>query len=233
MNTCKDLIKTYASKHKTFGKHELWNWLRQNGEITSNTMTCMLTRMVSGEELCRVARGEYALFTSSKSAFHVVLNDLERNLDKMLRQKFPFATFCIYNGRSLSPLQHHISENNVTYIETERYAVDSVFDYLKSEGCVVWQNPNSDFMYKYVNLKDQCVIVKPLITEAPTEMENGILVPTLEKLLVDIETDSCFEYLHGVESGNMWDKAKQLYNINQTRLKRYAQRRGLKWNIQN
>lgn len=228
MNTCKNLIRKFASNHDTFGKRELWGWLKDNGQTTPITMTCTLTQMVQAGEICRVSRGEYALPSDDKSSFHVVLEDKEREISQKLKQKFPFATFCIYNGRSFSPLQHHLSENNTTYIETERYAVDSVFDYLRGEGYVVWKNPTADFVYMYVNLKDRCVIVKPLVTEAPTEEVEGITVPTLEKILVDIEKDPCFSYLHGTESSRMWENARQMYNVNQTRLKRYAQRRGLK-----
>lgn len=228
MNTCKDLIRKFASSRDTFGKQELWEWLKDNGQSTPNTMTCMLSQMVEAGELFRVSRGKYALSTEGKSTFHAVLEDKEREVSQKLKQKFPFATFCIYNGRSLSSLQHHMSENNTTYIETERYAVDSVFDYLRGEGYVVWNNPTADFIYMYVNLKDQCIIVKPLVTEAPTEKLDGIAVPTLEKVLVDIEKDPCFDYLHGTESSRMWENARLLYNINQTRLIRYAQRRGLK-----
>ena len=32
-----------------------------------------------------------------------------------------YAHFCIYNGNIISPLQHHLSANNITYIETERF----------------------------------------------------------------------------------------------------------------
>lgn len=218
----------FASKRESFGKPELWDWLKENGQSSSNTMTCMLTQMVDTGELHRVSRGLYALASDNKQTFHAVLDDKEKEVSKKLKNKFPFATFCIYNGRSLSPLQHHVSENNVTYIETERFAVESVFDFLKSEGYIVWNNPNSDFIYRYVNLKEESFIVKPLITESPIEESDGILVPTLEKMLVDIKRDPCFEYLHGTESSRMWQNAKDMYNINQTRLRRYAHRRGLK-----
>lgn len=228
MNTCKDLIKQFAFTHHTFGKQELWNWLKENGQTTPNTMSCMLTQLVDSGQLYRVSRGKYTLSSAEKSLYHATFDEKEKEVSLKLKDKFPFATFCIYNGRSLSSLQHHISENNITYIETERYVVESVFDYLRGEGYVVWQNPNADIIYMYVNLKDQSIIVKPLVTEAPTEIKDGIHVPTLEKVLVDIEKDPCFSYLRGTESSRMWENARQMYNINQTRLKRYAQRRGLK-----
>lgn len=228
MNTCKDLIRKYASNREPFGKQELWGWLKDNGQTSPNTMTCMLTQMVEAGEIYRVSRGKYVLSSDGKSSFHAVIEEKEIEVSQKLKQQFPFATFCIYNGRSLSPLQHHISENNITYVETDRYAVESVFEYLRSEGYLVWKNPTADFMYMYVDLKDDCVIVKPLVTEAPTEEVDGIAVPTLEKILVDIEKDPCFDYLQGTESGRMWENAREMFSINQTRLKRYAQRRGLK-----
>lgn len=229
MNTCKDLIRQFASMHVTFGKQELWDWLKENGQTTPNTMTCMITQMINGEELCRVSRGKYALLSDKKTVFHAVFDEREKEVGMKLKQRFPFATICSYSGRSLAPLQHHISENNVTYIETERYVVDSAFEFLRGEGYVAWQNPSADFIYKYIDLKDPCYIVKPLVTEAPTEEgEVDVRVPTLEKILVDIETEPCFEYLRGTESNRMWENARQIFVINESRLARYAQRRGLK-----
>lgn len=36
-------------------------------------------------------------------------------------------------------LQHHLSENNVTYVETDRSAMEAVFNTLKDAGYEVWQ----------------------------------------------------------------------------------------------
>lgn len=57
---------------------------------------------------------------------------------------------------------------------------------------------------------------------------EGVTVPTLEKLLVDINKDPDFSYLQGAEAERMMGNAKALYIINATRLRRYAKRRGLK-----
>lgn len=228
MCTYKDYIRQYASQHESFTKTDLWEWLKETEQSSFDTMSHMLTQMVKAGDLCRISQGRYSLATEHQQTFLAVLNEKELEVYSKLKQKFPFATFCIYNGKSLSSLQHHLSENNITFIETERYAVESVFEYLKGEGYTVWQNPDSDFIYKYVDLKSDALIVKPLVTEAPTQEIDGVVVPTLEKLLVDVEKDPCFDYLRGTESTRMYDNARETYNINQTRLKRYAKRRGLK-----
>ncbi|MDY4998619.1 MAG: DUF6577 family protein, partial [Bacteroidaceae bacterium] len=65
-------------------------------------------------------------------------------------------------------------------------------------------------------------------TEAPLQTMEGVTVPTLEKLLVDINKDPDFSYLQGAEAERIMANAKALYIINATRLRRYAKRRGLK-----
>ena len=40
-------------------------------------------------------------------------------------------------------------------------------------------------MYGYIDLGEECIIVKTLVTESPLTEVDGIKVPTLEKLFAD------------------------------------------------
>ena len=165
----------------------------------------------------------------NKNLFAVELTPEEHDLAKNLKERFPFAPLCIYNGRSIAPLQHHLSGNNMTYVETDRQAMESMFEYIKEQsGKEVWLMPDADMVYRYIDLEKGGIIVKPLVTEAPLQTMEGVTVPTLEKLLVDINKDPDFSYLQGAEAERMMANAKALYIINTTRLRRYAKRRGLK-----
>lgn len=64
------------------------------------------------------------------------------------------------------------------------------------------------------------IMVAPIVAEAPVFKENGIVVPTLEKSLVD-------SILEG-EGNDAFRRAFDVYSVNISRLKRYASRRGLK-----
>lgn len=229
MNGYKELILSYASSRKEFSVDELWEWISQRREIVRSTLYITLSRLVAKGEINKVAHGIYAM-AKGKSYFRAVLEEQEIHIAEILKNKYPFAPFCIYNGKSLVPLQHHLSENNVTYVETDRSAMEAVFNTLKDAGYEVWLNPSEDITYKYIDLRKPVIIVKPLVTEAPTEKINNINVPTLEKLLVDIKKDEDFAYLQGSEAQRMWEIGESLYNINPSRLKRYAKRRGLKFN---
>lgn len=228
MDTYKNLILQYSTRNESFKLDELRTWLSAMGMTTLNTMNCMLSKMVDKGEIVRIARGVYAM-AGHKNLFTVKLTAEELDLARNLKETFPFAPFCVYNGKCIAPLLHHLSDNNMTYVETNRQAMESIFEYIKEHtGKEVWLMPDADMVYRYIDLGKGGIIVKPLVTEAPLQTKDGVPVPTLEKLLVDIQKDADFSYLHGAEAKRMMDNAKALYNLNTTRLKRYAKRRGLK-----
>ena len=143
-----------------------------------------------------------------------------------LTKELPFTDFCIYDGSIFNSLQHHVAVNHAIYVETNREAVDVVFAQLKKLSRMVYKQPDSDFMYDYVDLKDPCVIVKTFVSESPVNKVNGMATPTLEKLLVDIQKDADLDYMRGIESLYMFQNAISQYVINTPKMLRYAKRRG-------
>lgn len=227
MTNTTQYIMNYAMQNKTFCIDDLLCMLPQDNTTSLSSIKSTITRLVNSERLARVKRGVYSFIPTMKNSFEIVIGEKEKQLNELLKEKFPFATFCIYNGGTLAPLQHHLSYNNATYIETERTVMEAAFEYLRDNGYEVYLNPKSDMMATYVNLKSAPIIIKPLKTEAPTTEQDGVVVPTLEKILVDIQKDADFSYLQGAESDNMLSNAESLYMINYSRMYRYGRRRGL------
>ncbi len=224
-------IMDYALSHPYFELQKLYDYLDKDGntDITRKTVSWYLTKLVESGKLQRVAHGKYAVGT--KQQFVIIPTDEQRSLNEELKQKWPYAHFCIYNGNIISPLLHHLSANNVTYIETEREAIVAVFNHLRDEGKVAYLRPTRELIYNYIDLSQPSIFVKPLITESPVQECNGILVPTLEKLLVDLQKDKDFFYLQEAEGVNIFQNALSLYSINVSRLLRYASRRGIRKEI--
>lgn len=227
-------IMNYAMQTQTFCIDDLLCKLPKESSISHSSIKSTITRLVTSKRLARVKRGVYSFVPAMKNSFEVVIGEKEKLLNELLKEKFPFATFCIYNGGTLAPLQHHLSFNNATYIETERIVMESAFEYLrdfcqrdKSKGYEVFLNPKADMVSTYIDLKSAPIIIKPLKTESPTTEQDGIVTPTLEKILVDIQKDADYSYLQGAESDNMLSNAESLYMINYSRLNRYGRRRGL------
>lgn len=220
-------IMNYAMQNQTFCIDDLLCMLPKESSTSLSSIKSTITRLVSSERLARVKRGVYSFVPTMKNSFEVVISEKEKQLHELLKEKFPFATFCIYNGGTLAPLQHHLSFNNATYIETERIVMESAFEYLRDKGYEVFLNPKADMVSTYIDLKSAPIIIKPLKTESPTTEQDGIVTPTLEKILVDIQKDADYSYLQGAESDNMLSNAESLYMINYSRMYRYGRRRGL------
>ena len=210
-------------RHGTFGVDQIAS---ENVDINRSTLLCMLSRLVKDGELVRKKHGVYARYSPSNS-FHVVLKEQEKTIHGLIYKALPLISYCLYNGETLVPLQHHLFQNNATYIEVEREAVDTVFHICKDNGYESFKSPTMEMTKDYIDLSKPVVIVKPLVTESPLAQKDGIMVPTLEKLLVDLRKDEDFYFLRGVEETYIMENALSLYGINESRLKRYAKRRNL------
>ena len=178
----------------------------------------------------RIGKGKYTL--KSKQDFIYIPSDEAKRLYDSLKKSLPLADFCVYDGSIISPIQHHISINNAIYVETNRDVVESVFGRLREGRTDVFRQPDAKFVYDYIDLKNPCIIVKALVSESPLRKIDEIYVPTLEKMLVDTQSDADFDYLRGSESQYMFQQAFDLYTINIQRLMRYARRRNISEGIQ-
>lgn len=220
-------ILSYAEQNSPFLISDLLQSLPDTEKLSERTVVCTISRLVDSHKLARIARGVYSKVLEHKNKFNVVLGDMEREVNELLSSQYPLATFCIYNGQTLAPLQHHLSYNTITYVETERVVMEAAFNSLRDHGYSVFLNPKEEVVSLYIDLKQPAVIVKPLVSEAPLDKQDGFIVPTLEKLLIDVRKDPDFSYLQGIESDYMLENANTLYSINTSRLARYARRRGI------
>lgn len=75
------------------------------------------------------------------------------------------------------------------------------------------------------------ILVKQLISESPVFEENGVVVPELEKLLVDRDSDKEYASLDDDALQKEFQRAFELYTVNKSRLLRYAGRKGKKEEI--
>ena len=223
-------IMEFAGMHPYFGLQDLYAHLDGEADISRQTISWYLTKLIESGQLRRIGHGKYS--KADKQQFAIVPTDDQQQLNEMLKQHWPFAHFCIYDGSVISPLQHLLAANNITYIETEREATSAVFNHLKDEGLTAYLRPTRDLIYNYIDLSQPAIFVKPLITESPVQECNGVLVPTLEKLLVDLQKDADFFYLQEAEGFNIFRNAMSLYTINESRLLRYASRRGIRKEIE-
>lgn len=220
--TISELILEYAKHHESVTALEIADVYGMKLATVRQT----LSRLATKGRLVRVGYGRYGT-NNSKERFPHEVSQKVIDIYHFIKTLLPFADFCVYSGALYGPLQHHISINQALYVETNRDTVESVFDILKDKYGHIYLQPDGNMMRKYVDLREECIIVKPLVTEAPIVIMNGVPCPSLEKVLVDILADSDLEYLRGAEYQHVFNTAVSEYVISESRLRRYARRRGV------
>lgn len=224
------MILDYADSRSRFTLSELTAYIRGREDISDSGILWHIKKLISQNRLSRLARGLYG--HNIKKAFEPALTDEMRRLYDDIVKAFPLIDVVVYSGKDISMLQHHMSANNAIYLEVTKEAALAVFHYLIANKYKVFHKPSKALMTDYVDLNESLVIVKPLTTEAPVMRVDGIPVAMLEKILVDINTDSDFFYLQGIETSYIIENAKDLYNINVPKMLRYASRRGIRKHMQ-
>lgn len=228
----KSAILSYAESRESFRFNDLLSYLNGLLDISKVALSWHLRKMVGDNILFKLGRGIYTLQNTQTHKYVPRIEKKTIKVWKALTTAFPFLTISAFDGKVLADFQHHVSSNNLHYIEVERDAMESVFHYLKKQGYAAYLNPDKDFVYNYISMSDEAFIIKPLISESPLIEFKGIKTPSLEKILVDILCDSDMDYLHGSEWYRIFEYAHTMYAINRTSMLRYASRRNAKQTIE-
>ena len=223
MDSLEQRIVGYVQSVGACSAKELLSYLNQAEEVRKTTLYWYLNKLTGNHRLSRISRGVYS--ASSRTEFVPEVTADMVAAYEVLHRDLPFSSFCLYKGTELAPYLHNISANNVLYVETERDSCESAFNVLKREGYTCYIRPGKDMIYHYIDLSENVVFIKPLPSESPLQTVQGLTVPTLEKLLVDINVDEDFYYLQGSEAFYILRNAAEKNVINRSRLLRYARRR--------
>lgn len=196
-------------------------------DLKSTTINWRVYSLVEKGILERIGKGVFKI--GKTWVFVPNMDNKTKAISNKLQSKFPFSTFCIWNTSLLNEFSVHISNNHFTLVEVERESLESVFLSLKEKYNAVFLNPNADMLEQYVFNASNPIIVKPLISEAPLQRIKNINTATIEKILVDLFCDEdLFQIYQGRERNIIFKEAYSKYTINNTKLLRYASRRGRK-----
>lgn len=228
-------ILSFATIHRgPFKKKELAEYLRRDRDINDASLNTLLARQVSSGRLVRTGWGEYALPQGGKYKWVLLPRPDTADLARKLKKRYPLADFCVWDAGSVVPFMLHVPNVKMTIVDVERFLLQTFFDAIK-EMCpdqAVLLSPTEDEYYKYGSNKDS-IVVNPLYSESPLETVDGIVVPTAEKVLVDIVANPEFFYLQGSEATTIYSNVLRDCSISIPRLKRYARRRRCIDKVQN
>lgn len=228
-------MKLFVNKLQTLLRHEriLSNteiaalFREYESNLNQTTINWRIHSLVQSGIIDRVGRGKYAI--SSRYKFIPNISSRIHDLNLAVKKEFPYLNTCLWDTSILNEFMVHQPGLFYTIVEVEKDATESVFYFLKDQKQTVFINPSSEMLERYVQFDQHTLIVKNLITEAPTQLIEDVNTVTLEKVLVDIFCDTTlFSAQQGVEMRTIFQEAFRKYSLNVDKMFRYSARRGNK-----
>ena len=232
MVTINDILN-FANTHNIFTRKELIANFKSPDQIDSpGIFSEQLNRLLKSGQLVRIERGVYKLSEDARKDFSVVFSQEIRQINQQIKTQFPFIDYCLWSASTLTPYMHHIPNLNLLFVDVEREVAESVFNLFNSDSNKrVFLLPSLTDMERYISTND-AIIIRPLISESPLQLVDGIKIPTIEKVLVDIVGDVEFSFLQGSEVNYVYITIFEKHNVNKNKLLRYATRRGRKEEVE-
>ena len=145
-----------------------------------------------------------------------VISPKMRAVEELLFEEFAGMSHCIVeSGRNL-------------IVEVPKYLCEEVRMTLKRQFQDVALMRNA---YLIIEDLHDFILIKPIISESPLYVEEGVSVPELEKILVDHDSDKEYAFFSDDDIQMEFQRAFELYPVNTSRLLRYAGRKGKKEEI--
>jgi hypothetical protein len=221
------LNKLYAhfEGNSTISYKDLFPFIKNEfPSLAEKTINWKIYQLKSKGVLAHISRGIYSLkkkndYTPELSPYLIrVFNKVKRDL--------PLINYCIWDSRWFNEFMIHQIFRYYIVIETEKDAANSVFNILTGFSKNVFLDPDKEIFSRYIGNYDEVIIVKPLISEAPLVEVENIIVPSIEKLLIDCFIDVDLFAAQQDELDNIYQSVFRKYHVNINKGYRYARRRG-------
>jgi hypothetical protein len=220
-----DELKVFFASKKSLNTSDIFAFYKvYDPNIKQSTVNWRVYWLVQSGALNRIGRGHFIVGKGNQ--YLPVIADNIKSIDSQLKKQFPYAKICIWDTSALNEFMNHQPGQFYILVEVERDVVESVFYFLKEARYSVFSNPKKDLLEKYALPGERNLVVKPLVTEAPTQKIDGVNTASLEKMLVDVFCDDVVFSAHqGAEMRTIFKEALVKYSLNFGSMIRYSDRR--------
>ena len=223
------LVQEFEDRN-AFSRQELFDFFKSfEPDLNEGTFGWRIHDLKNKNIIKSIQRGAYTI--SHKPKYTPEVAPQLRKLAKHITGSFEDVKFCVWSTDWINEFSQHQSSKKLIIIEIEKDFVESLFYELKDTSNVdVYLNPDEMAIDFYIAESKNPVIIKKLISRSPiskrTEKKFKYYTPQLEKILVDLFTESkLFYFYQGAELARIYQNALKNYTINYTKLFSYAKRR--------
>ena len=222
--TLEQHIERYFRESERLSKQKLVKSIKEDfPHWSENTINMYLSKLKKEGKISTLSKGIYEL--GSIALFKPEVSNALKKIYNKIKREFPYITFCVWDSAWLNSLMRHQPFKRYLVVEVEKDASEPVFGFLNETIRNVFLNPNEEIFDRYIQSLDEAIIVKNMVSEAPLMEAQKIVVPALEKLLVDMLADTNLFSAQQNETEFIMKTAMNKFAINEMKMKRYALRR--------
>lgn len=223
-------LEEHLGDHKIISIDELHQFYKEEEpDLKRSTLRWRIYELVNKGILQRVKRGVYTLKTGKREWKPEITEDLKK-IYASVHDEFPYLEFCVWSTRWLVPYSHHLPVGYLTLLDAEKDTEESVFHFITNNFKIpTLVKPEIKEINTYIDWNRDNIIIRTLISQSPLMETDGIRIPKLEKIIIDLFKDEVvFGSFQGRELKIIYQNLFNDYMINEGTLKRYALRRN-KW----
>ena len=230
-----EIILNYAYEHdKRVVRKEFMQWFAgAYPEGSTRSMDIALQQMVAQGTLERTEMGVFRLGDGVKPLYRPVVSEEMKRLYAEVKERYPYTNCCLWQASEVGAFMQHVPNLDVLILEVEKVAAEAVYEDVRdlAGGRVVLLNPSEREWGLYASGK-RALVVKDMVSESPVQEVEGVTVPQLEKILVDVTVAPEMEFARGGELYAIYENAGEMYEIGRKTMLRYAARRGQREEIE-
>ena len=222
MNYC-EMSKKFG--HTSFSRADLLREIKRlKPDYNENSLNKSLARLVERGYFMRVAKGVFVVPQLNRPTYSY--EGKYSNIDDIkafIKTQFPLIDYLVFETVQLNEFFNHQIAVNTIFVETEKEATEAIFESFSEVHASVLFSPSPALYHRYG--KNDSIIVRPLPCRYPqnTGDKHGI---SLEKLIVDLFANELLkDFLNSADYPEAMEEMFLLYQINETKLFRYAKTR--------
>lgn len=217
-------IGRYFKGNERLPKEKLVGSIKKDfPDWSDNTINMYLSRLKKKGVIHSPSRGIYEL--DRHASFQPNISTTLKRIFNKIKREFPYIAFCVWDTVWLHDFMRHQPFKHYIVLEVEKDACESVFGYLSETMKNIFLNPDEELFDRYISNLDGVVIIKNMVSEAPLIEEQKVIIPSLEKLLVDMLIDTALFSAQQSEKEFIMRSVVKKYTLNELKMRRYAIRR--------
>ena len=217
-------IGRYFKESEKLSKQKLVGSIKRDFPTWSdNTINMYLSKLKKEGIITTPSRGVYKM--DSNIPFQPNISQGLKRIFNKVKREFPYISFCVWDTVWLNDFMRHQPFKHYTVVEVEKDACEPVFGFLSETMKNVFLNPDEELFDRYIHNQDEVLIVKNMVSESPLIEKDKIIIPALEKLLVDMLIDTSLFSAQQNEKEFIMRSVMEKYTLNELKMRRYAVRR--------